>query len=138
MNKLAKVAIASGMALIVGFSGVGASEASAAKATAKNLYKKVEVSVDYGRQELEFEFEVKSNGRVEVEFENDFTRKKLRGAAAQAEVDKAFATYNVSGKTRTQIVNHILKTYKLSTRYQEFDFEAKLKNNKRVAFEIER
>lgn len=48
-----------------------------AKPTAKNLYKKVEVSIDYGRQELDFEFEVKSNGRVEVEFENDFTRKKI-------------------------------------------------------------
>ncbi|MBC1291000.1 YusW family protein [Listeria booriae] len=97
---------------------------------------KIEVQIEYKKQDVEFQYEVKSNGTVKAKFENEFTKEKLEGAAAQAKIEAIFANFDIQKKSQTQIVNQVLTKLNLGKDYKEFEFEAKFSNNSKLEFEI--
>jgi hypothetical protein len=86
--------------------------------------KEIQIDVDYKRGSIEFEYEVKYNGTVKAEYENDFTGENLHGKAAQNKIEAILAGLDVEGSSQSTIVNHILGKLNQGQTYKQFQFEA--------------
>lgn len=103
---------------------------------AKLAVQKLEVKIEYKKKDIEFKYEVKSNGSVKAKIENEFKGTKVEGIAAQKQIEAIFANFDISKKSQSQIVNQVISKLNLGKNYKEFEFEAKFNNKTKIEFEI--
>lgn len=98
--------------------------------------KQIDVDVEYKNQDIELEYEVKSNGTVKAKYVNEFTGEKVEGAKAQQKIEAVFAGLDVKGSSQTQIKNHVISKLNAGQNFKKFDFKVKFTNNTKVDFKI--
>ncbi|MTD41986.1 hypothetical protein GIX45_25860 [Erwinia sp. CPCC 100877] len=98
--------------------------------------KEIDVEIEYQHKDIEFEYDVKSNGSVKAEFENEFTGVKQKGTAAQQTIENLFEGLNVKNSSKTQIKNHILTKLGAAQNFKKFDFKVKFADGSKVDFKI--
>jgi hypothetical protein len=98
--------------------------------------KEIDVEVEYKHKEIELEYDVKSNGSVKAEFENEFTGVKQKGTAAQQTIEQLFADLDVKNSSKTQIKDHILSKLGAAQNFKKFDFKVKFADGSKVDFKI--
>lgn len=98
--------------------------------------KELEVSVQYKRGSVEFEYNIKQDGSVKAEYENELTKEELKGQAAQAKVEAVLEGLNISEKNQEAIVTYILEKLELNQNYKKFEFEAELNNGTKYEFQL--
>ncbi|MBC1419936.1 YusW family protein [Listeria fleischmannii] len=98
--------------------------------------KDLEVEIEYKKQDVEIDYEVKSNGRVEAEFKNEFTGQKLKGKDAQVAIEKIFNGFDFQNKNKTQIINHVTSKLNLGKDFKKFEYEVKHTNGAKIEFKV--
>ncbi|WP_321386835.1 YusW family protein [uncultured Enterococcus sp.] len=103
-------------------------------AETQGTLKELDISIEYKKGDIELSYEVKSNGKVKAEYENELTNTELSGTKAQTTIEALLEKIDFKTMDNTQITQVVLKELNLSDNYKEFEFEAEFSNNTKVEF----
>lgn len=96
--------------------------------------KELEISIEYKKGDVELSYEIKSNGKVKAEYENELTNTELSGSKAQAKIEGLLEKLDVKTMTKAQIIQTVLTELNLKNDYKEFEFEAEFTDNAKLEF----
>ncbi|EOH99004.1 hypothetical protein UAY_02273 [Enterococcus moraviensis ATCC BAA-383] len=106
------------------------------KGTLSKLVKEIDVDVEYKNKDIEFKYEVKSNGTVKAKYVNEFTGEKTEGAKAQKTIEAVFEGLDAKNSSQAQIKNHVINKLGASQNFKKFDFKVKFADKSKVDFKI--
>ncbi|EUJ33487.1 hypothetical protein MFLO_03053 [Listeria floridensis FSL S10-1187] len=98
--------------------------------------KDLEIEIEYKKGDVEIDYQVKKDGKVEAKYENELTGEKLKGAKAQVAIENLFAGFNMQSKNQNQIVKHVLNKLNLKNDFKEFKYEVEFPNKAEFEFKI--
>ncbi|WP_462258824.1 YusW family protein [Vagococcus teuberi] len=103
----------------------------------KNI-KEIEIEIDYRakNKDINLDVDVKKDGRVKAEFENEATRTKVKGDQAEAFVIDIFDSVDVRTMSKNDIKNHVLNKLNADKNFKKFDFKVKYFDESKVDFKI--
>lgn len=96
--------------------------------------KELEISIEYKKGDVELSYEIKSNGKVKAEYENELTNTELKGSKAQVKIESLLKKLDVKTMTKAQIIQTVLTELNLKNDYKEFEFEAEFTDNAKLEF----
>ncbi|WP_167630164.1 YusW family protein [Listeria valentina] len=114
----------------------GNNNESVKPSTGKLAVKDLDVEIEYKNFDVELQYEVKKNGKVEAEYENEFTGEKVKGAKAQSIIEGIFADFDMNSTNKNQIVTHVLGELKLKNNFKKFQYEVEFPNKSEFEFKI--
>ncbi len=114
----------------------GSNNESVKPSAGKLAVKELEVEIEYKNFDVELQYEVKKNGKVEAKYENEFTGEKVKGAKAQSIIEGIFADFNMKSTNKNQIVTHVLGELKLKNNFKKFQYEVEFPNKSEFEFKI--
>lgn len=97
--------------------------------------KQLQIEVQYGKKEIEIQYQVKSGGRINAEYQNELTGEKLSGAAAQRKLQPLLEGIDFRTASHNEIESHVLSFLGQSAGYKSFAFEAEFTDGSEVEFE---
>lgn len=100
--------------------------------------KELEIDAEYKQdnKDIELDVDVKDDGRVKAEFENEATRTKLKGTQAEAIAVDIFKGINVKNMSKDQIKNHVLTKLGADKNTKQFKFKVKYFDGTKIDFKI--
>ena len=114
---------------------VGAMEIVSDSEDNKTDLKELEISIEYKRGSVELEYSIKKDGSIKAEFENEFTKEKLKGLEAQTKIEAILEGLNLSDNSQEAIVTCILEKLELDQNYKKFELEVDFNNGTKYEFE---
>lgn len=103
--------------------------------TTQSSLKELEISIDYKNGEVELEYEIKLDGTIKAQYQNDFTGEDLQAKDAQVKIENILTGLDVMESNQTIIENHILNKLNLAKDYKQFQYEAEFYDGKEIEFE---
>lgn len=94
----------------------------------------LDISIEYKQGDVELSYEVKSNGKIKAEYENELTNTEMSGTKAQAKIESLLKKIDFQNMDKNQIIQVVLKELNLEDNYKEFEFEAEFTNNTKLEF----
>lgn len=108
-----------------------------AKTPLSSLVKEIEIDIEYKKKDIEIDYDVKSDGRVKAEVENELTGSKVKDAQAQKIVEELFSGLDAKTSSKEEIQNHILtKLNAPKDGLKKFEFKVKFADKSKVDFKI--
>lgn len=101
----------------------------------KTGLKELEISIEYKRGSVELEYSIKKDGSIKAEYENEFTKEKLKGLEAQTKIEEILEGLNLSSNSQEAIVTFILDKLELDQNYKKFELEVDFNNGTKYEFE---
>ena len=100
--------------------------------------KEIEIDAEYRQdnKDIELDVDVKDDGRVKAEFENEATRTKLKGTQAEAIAVDIFKGVNVKTMSKDQIKQHVLTKLAADKNTKQFEFKVKYFDGTKIDFKI--
>lgn len=96
--------------------------------------KELDISIEYKQGDVELSYEIKSNGKVKAEYENELTNTELSGTNAQVKIEALLQNIDFQKMNNTQIIQAVLKELNLKENYKEFEFEAEFTDKTTIEF----
>lgn len=103
-----------------------------------SMIKEIEIEVDYKakNQDIDLDFEVKSNGKVKATYENEGTREDLEGDAATAVAANLLSGLDLKNMSDAQIAEHVITKLGANKNFKKFAFKVKYVDKTKVDFKI--
>lgn len=132
-NKIMKMKKIIGLAIVAGAAGVGL--ATTADAAITSDVKELDVEIKYGRQEVEFEYEVKNARYIQAKYKNELTGEYLSGRAAQTKIEALMANVDIKTDSREKIAQTVASQVSQQA-YTKFGFETEFTNRRKIEFKL--
>lgn len=101
--------------------------------TALGTIKELDVEFNYGRKELEFDWEVEDNNQIDANYENDLTNEHLTGKEAAAFVEKIVAGIDFQKSSKEEVYEAISKKLNLSDKdLNSFKYEVSFTDQSKI------
>lgn len=98
--------------------------------------RKLSVDIEYKKQNIELKFQVKSDGRIKAEFDNEFTGVELKDTEAQQVIETLFEGLDIQNSDQDSLKNQIITRLNASNDFKKFKFKAELQNGTKVEFKL--
>lgn len=96
--------------------------------------KELDLSIEYKKGDIELSYEIKSNGKIKAEYENELTDTELNGTAAQTKIESLLNKLDLKTMSKEQIIQTVLTELNLKNDYKEFEFEAEFTDQAKIEF----
>lgn len=97
---------------------------------------KIDIEYRQDKKDIELDVDIKDDGRVKAEFENEGTRTKIKGTQAEKIAVNVFKEINVKTMTKDEIKHHVLTKLDADTNTKEFEFNVKYFDGTSIEFKI--
>ena len=94
----------------------------------------IDVEIEYDENEIEFTYEIKSNGTIEATYEDESADLELEGKAAQDKIMTLLDGLSIKTATNEQIKEHITKKLAVNEQVKQFEFEANFTDKTEIEF----
>lgn len=94
----------------------------------------IDVEIEYDKNEIEFTYEIKSNGTIEATYEDESADLELEGKAAQDKIMTLLDGLSIKTATNEQIKEHITKKLAVNEQVKQFEFEANFTDKTEIEF----
>ena len=94
----------------------------------------IDVEIEYDENEIEFTYEIKSNGTIEATYEDESADLELEGKEAQDKIMTLLDGLSIKTATNEQIKEHITKKLAVNEQVKQFEFEANFTDKTEIEF----
>lgn len=100
--------------------------------------KEIDIELEYKakNQDIDLELDVKNDGKIKAEYENEATKQKVEGDVAKAVAINIFNGIEVKNMTEAQISNHVTNKLGANKNFKKFSFKVKYFDGSKVDFKI--
>ena len=103
----------------------------------RTLVKEIEIEIEYKKEKIKLDYEVKSNGKIKAEVKNERTGLKLQDAKAQTYVETLFVGLDAKTSSQEEIKTHIMEQLHANQKgLKKFAFKVKYADKTKVDFKI--